>query len=221
MTFFNFPREIRDLIYSFILPSDQTINVHCTKNESLPRSTQMQSIPQILWRTTGCRTELGILHASKRTQYECLERVCAINVFIFSAPRQKGLWAHWTQPISQIHAKLLQRIEIHMDVGDFMFGALDMLGRNNIVRRFCRLVLENVNMLDFRFIEHGLIHVMMFLQEFETVVVVQKFEFMFGAIYSNAGFRSCMACSLGPSYVYEEGAVVCHEFYPRDYMVNR
>ena len=123
--------------------------------------------------------------------------------------------------MTQAHAKPLQRIEIHMDVGDYVFGALDMLGRNNIMRKSCRLVLENVNMLGFSYMRGELVNVVRNLEGFETVVVVQKFKYVFDSAFDDRSFRSCMALSLGLSRVYDEGSALCHEFHPREYVANK
>ncbi len=77
MIFFQFPCEIRDLIYSFIILRDKTYTVLCG-NE-----TPHWCHPQIIF---IAKPNLGILWTSKAIQHEFLKQHCAINSFRITLP---------------------------------------------------------------------------------------------------------------------------------------
>lgn len=74
MIFFQFPREIRDLIYSFIILRDKTYTVLCGRETPQP---------QIIF---IAKPNLGILWTSKAIQHEFLKQHCAINNFRITLP---------------------------------------------------------------------------------------------------------------------------------------
>lgn len=74
MTFFAFPREIRDLIYTYLIPNEKTYSI-TSANAVANAKAFATSAP-----------DLGIINTSKVVQYEMLEAFYPNNTFRISCP---------------------------------------------------------------------------------------------------------------------------------------
>ena len=210
MTFLKFPREIRDLIYSFIAPGDETYVIPCAKRK--------QRLPRII---LNSKPDLSILWTSKEIQYEFLETLCAISTFKFVFPRTEYDSPISMEPLREDHAHLLQRIEIHMDLKDSNSLALRMLNYGNTRRKTCLLTLDNENRLPYLFIPGAFFNTVGRLSGFDTVIVAQNFKWDAVDAIDDANFRWYLNLELGPGRIYHEGTAVRHEFHPRESLAKR
>ena len=206
MTFLRFPREIRDLVYSFIIPEAETYIIPCTKKSSLPR---------LIFRA---KPELRILWVSRTIHYEFLERLCAISTFRFTFPRVHGVLFPVRHPVSASHASLLQRIEIESDLLDSFSATVSMLTCGEMKGQACRIILKNNYNIPFKSIMKEWSTLLKRLKGYETVTMVQNFK-LDGI--DELRPRWYMGSILGPSHEYWEGSAVCWEFHPRRFVVKR
>ncbi|KAF6228027.1 hypothetical protein HO133_007755 [Letharia lupina] len=103
MTFFAFPREIRDLIYTFLTPKDKTYTITSANTVALAKA------------FSTLAPDLGIINTSKTVQYEMLETLCPNNTFRFSFPGSDTK----TQSMDLELAELMTHIEIYIDLEHF------------------------------------------------------------------------------------------------------
>ena len=101
MTFFAFPREIRDLIYSWLAPNEKTYSITSANNV-----TTIEAFGAF-------EPNLGIIRACKTTQYEMLETICRDNTFGFSVP------GFDTDVQSLYHelSTLMAQVDFYIDLG--------------------------------------------------------------------------------------------------------
>lgn len=134
------------------------------------------------------------------------------HTFIFTFPKASEKYTASVKPLSQEHMDLIQSIEIHMDLADWVSPALSMLSRGKSNRWLCRVILSNESGKIFGLIHLDISPLMRELRAFETVIV--KYDDKQQSIFGNRP-RWCVEEVLGPGRGYLEGKTVCHEFHPR------
>lgn len=201
MTFLHFPREIRDLVYSFIVPRNETYAISCVRKTTLA---------QVVF---NARPDLAILWTSKVIQHEFLESLCATNTSKF--PISKGDALVLEQPLPQHDANLIQRVEIDFDVIVNIAPAFRMFSRDKAKHKICLIIVSNDHALSF---PQNLFDALDCVVGFETVAVVRVFE----CDTVDAGrLQYHMEAVLRPSSVHPRVATVCYEFHPRDFLPKR
>lgn len=212
MRLLRLPREIRDLIYSFIVLSEDTYLFSSTN--PYPR---LARLPLIIFKANP---KLGILWTSRAILLEVMESICAISTIRFIFSRGNGILTATTPPVSEDYIKLMKQIEINMDLLDCISSspALRMLGRDKIKRKSCRVTINNQYLLLFDYVVQGFLDAIAYLEGFETVIVVQRFKQ--NALYGGRP-RWYMESILGPSREWSEDAAVCNEFHPREFLAKR
>ena len=198
---FHFPREIRDLIYSFITPREEFYAVSCVGKTTLAQA------------VFNARPDLRILWTSKAVQHEFLEILCATNTFRF--PIYKGDAFMLEQPLTQYQANLMQHVEIDFDVTVNIAPALQMFRRDKARRKICFITISNDCALSF---PHNLFNAVGYVVGFETVIVMRTFE---ENEYIAARLQFYMEAVLGPSSVCEGVDFVRYEFHPRSFVLKR
>ena len=222
MEFLALPRELRDMIYSLLVPDEEEKRVYTMNCRE--RKAETPSLLHIIDRAED--STFGILWTSQIIRYELLTTICAKCTFRFTLPKAihdstttKSTAVVIPHSLSQRHIDMLQRVEIHMDVlllpSHIDTLPLRMSRQGDVKRKICKVKLTNEdNRLFTSFLELGFPRVMLYLVGFETVLVEgleQK---------TIVGFspRFFVETVLGPSFEFcNEGGVLCCEFHPREF----
>ena len=199
VTFLDFPREIRDLIYSVVNPRDEIYAIPCVKKITLAKV------------VFNARPDLGILWTSKAIQHEFLETLCATNTFRFPFSRDDVLML--VPPLGPYDADLIQRVEISFDLTVDIAQVLGMFG-NEIKRKTCHFTVENEYALKFPL---KLINALNYMAGFETVIVLRPYSLTIDA----EKLQEYSEFVLGPSSIHQIVDTTSYEFHPRDFLPNR
>lgn len=219
MTFLQFPREIRDLVYIALVPREQTYTIP---------STSTTSIARIIF---TAKPDLGILFTSKAVQYEFLESLCAISSIRVCFPRAGNL----SEILSPEQANLLQHVDIIFHLIRYhskkfykessyswkrsqLFDGLQLFRGDEIKRKTCRFTIINRDMVEFSILGGGFFDCLKYLDGFDTDIVAQQP----GCITTNeANIQSYSEIILGPSSVSHENGIVCNEYHPREFLAKQ
>lgn len=206
MTFLQFPREIRDLVYSFIAPRNETYTaISCIWETTLPRVINSAS------------PDVGILWTSKAVQHEFLESVCATNTFKFLI--FEGHAPVLVQPLPQHDANLLRRVAIDFDVIVNIAPALRMFSHDKAKRKDCLIFISNDSAINF---PQNLFDALDYVVGFETVEVVRMFEC---DNIDAERLQLHMEAVLGPSSIHQKKDkkknIKSYVFHPWDFLPKR
>ena len=211
MTFLNFPREIRHLIYSAIVPKD-IVYIYASGD------------PPLLEWLLQAEPDLGSLLTSTVVGHEVLHCLCANNLFRFEFPREQTFSRH----VSQDQADLMQRIEMvadmrhsrrkrhgHKSDTEYQVSqALSVFCSNEFKRESCEVILifgcELESLLTGRKLMDAIKCLTSFATVTVTVIATESFDCGENIAWE---IRSCLAPTLGPNsvnFLYGETTTVFH-----------
>lgn len=225
LTFFTFPREIRDHIYNFLIPNEKAYTI-ISANATLfanPLS------------TSG--SLFGIINASKAVRYEILEKICPYNVFRFSFPRS-GISPQTTYTAL---LPLITHVEIHIDLGRFHWERfrtgfddpeilniseqvcemLRMWNKYSAERESCRVSIRDGKQFMSSLLGLPLFHTIKTLVDLETLQII-----MLKTKPDMRKLGAVLGPNLGPSTLHYEWPTLdpvqsgygCIQFHPRAYL---
>ena len=144
MSFFSFPREIRDLVYTHLAPNETACSITSTKGG--------------INIETFCKSEpnLSVMKLCKTIQFEVLETLCRNNTFRFSFSGfdtgAKSFFCRFAPLMTHIDFDVspFRRANHHQDwtiqhMEDQVREAVRVLNSSAIVCKSCRLTINNMN----------------------------------------------------------------------------